>query len=686
MESSRTKALVLAAALTLPLAGLALLLAVPDLDVHWEHHPSHFWLVLSVAFIDTVLGIAMSEAATRRDDARLFLVSMALLASAGFLALHALATPEAIVKEPNNGFVIATPIGLFLAAGFAAASAMQPEHGPGTLSRSTMRWLRWALIAVLVAWAAASLTGVSLLRGPAPSEAPTLLRILAPVAIGLYVFAAARYLSVYARRRRPLPLAVATAFILLAEAVLTIIVARSWHASWWEWHALMAVAFLIVLLTARAEYRHEGSITAAFGGLYMERTLERIDRRQADSLSALVSAIRSGEPLAPIVQRFLAEGMSAEEAASLERAAHELVRVDNLFGSYVGPQLAARLHEEPEFGELGGREGDVTALFADLAGFTAFSEGKAASDVIEMLNRYWEGVVPVVVEAEGGVIERFAGDAVMAVFNALDDQPDHALRGARAALAMQAFTQATATEHPDWPRFRIGVNTGHGRDRDRRRDRSTELRRHRRHDERRGAGAGARCARGGVDRGSHVREDPRPRPGGTARVRAPEGPGRDRRGLRAPRDHQLGADGPVTRRERRSSRASTTSAGSNGFVITAAAPSERQRSRSRDSVTAVSTMIGTSSTNGSSRRTSRTSYPLTSGIMRSSTIASGWSARALSIPDRPPSASTVSWPFASNASRRMTPTTDSSSITSTRDTGHTPLGCFSCLSAGDPAI
>jgi adenylate cyclase len=460
MESSRTKAVVLAAALSLPLVGLALLLAVPDLDVHWEHHPSHFWLVLSVAFIDTVLGIAMSEAATRRDDARLFLVSMALLASAGFLALHALATPEAIVKEPNNGFVIATPIGLFLAAGFAAASATQPEHGPGTLSRSTMRWLRWALIAVLVAWASASLSGVSLLRGPAPSEAPTLLRILAPVAIGLYVFAAARYLSVYARRRRPLPLAVATAFILLAEAVLTIIVARSWHASWWEWHGLMALAFLIVLLTARAEYRHEGSITAAFGGLYMERTLERIDRRQADSLAAMVTSIRSGEPLAPIVQRFLAEGMSAEEAASLERAAHELVRVDNLFGSYVGPQLAARLHEEPEFGELGGREADVTALFADLVGFTAFSEGKAASDVIEMLNRYWEGVVPVVVEAEGGVIERFAGDAVMAVFNALDDQPDHALRGARAALAMQAFTRVTAMEHPDWPRFRIGVNTG----------------------------------------------------------------------------------------------------------------------------------------------------------------------------------------------------------------------------------
>lgn len=77
-----------------------------------------------------------------------------------------------------------------------------------------------------------------------------------------------------------------------------------------------------------------------------------------------------------------------------------------------------------------------------------------------MLNRYWEGTVPVVVEREGGLIERFAGDAIMAVFNALDDQPDHALNAARAALAMQEDTARTAAEHPEWPRFRIGLNSG----------------------------------------------------------------------------------------------------------------------------------------------------------------------------------------------------------------------------------
>ena len=74
-------------------------------------------------------------------------------------------------------------------------------------------------------------------------------------------------------------------------------------------------------------------------------------------------------------------------------------------------------------------------LFAGLAGFTTFAGGRPATEVIEMLNAYWGSVVPVVVEREGGLIERFAGDAVLAVFNALGDHPDHAARAVRAAVA-----------------------------------------------------------------------------------------------------------------------------------------------------------------------------------------------------------------------------------------------------------
>jgi class 3 adenylate cyclase len=99
-------------------------------------------------------------------------------------------------------------------------------------------------------------------------------------------------------------------------------------------------------------------------------------------------------------------------------------------------------------------------LFADLAGFTSFSQGRPAGEVVAMLNAYWEAVVPVVAGREGGLIERFAGDAVMVVFNALDDQRDHPARAARAALAMRDAAERVAASHADWPRFRVGVNTG----------------------------------------------------------------------------------------------------------------------------------------------------------------------------------------------------------------------------------
>jgi adenylate cyclase len=75
------------------------------------------------------------------------------------------------------------------------------------------------------------------------------------------------------------------------------------------------------------------------------------------------------------------------------------------------------------------------------------------------VNAYWERAVPMVVE-EGGFIERFAGDAILVLFNALEDQPDHPLRVCRAALAMREATEQVAAAHPGWPRFRIGVNTG----------------------------------------------------------------------------------------------------------------------------------------------------------------------------------------------------------------------------------
>lgn len=429
----------------IPLGGLALLLLQPELDVDWEHHPAHFWLVLSVSLVSVALGALTSEAATRRSDARLFLVSLAFLSSAGFLGLHALATPGVLLEGKNAGFVVATPVGLLLASIFAAWSS----HDHSALRRT--RLLRWTLVGVLVAWALASLAEVPPLdRALSEDETDRWLFGLAIPAVVLYALTARRYWHLYRQRPAPVLLGVTAAWILLAEASIAVAFSRNWHASWWEWHLLMAAAFGIVAVTALRE-RHRGE---TFSSLYLDDTLGRIDERYASAVKAAASE-RLDEP--ELRRRF---GLGPEEASVVQRAAGEVKAVEGLLQPYLSPQLAARLREEPEAAALGGEEREISVLFADLQGFTAFSERHSPPDVLAMLNAYWAQTVPVVLGEHGGMIERFAGDAIMVVFNAAADQPDHALRGARAGLALQRAAEEVARGRDDWPRFRVGVNTG----------------------------------------------------------------------------------------------------------------------------------------------------------------------------------------------------------------------------------
>jgi adenylate cyclase len=446
--------LLVAALLALPLLGLAVLLGYPDADFQWRHQPSHFWLVLTVAVVSVVLAFATGEAARRRGDARVFLVGLAFLVAAGFLGLHALATPGVLLDAPNTGFVIATPVGLLLASGFAAASALDLSAPAAASIMRNQRVLRGAVFAVLAVWAAGSLASVPPLDDrflPERLDGPLL--IAAAFGIGLYGFAALRYLDLWRDRRVILVAAIGIAFVLLGEAMVAIAAAHNWHASWWEWHVLMAIAFGLVALAARSEYARQASVPSTFTSLYLEHTLGRVDRERAAALEELVASPAGSDELRR------RHGLAAGEAEVLERAAQEIRRLDELFRPYLSPQLADRLRADPAAGQLGGEQRQVSVLFADLQGFTAFSERAGPSEVIGMLNEYWGGTVPVL-EAEGGLIERFAGDAVMVVFNAAADQDDHAARASRAALELQRASGLIADARPGWPRFRAGVNTG----------------------------------------------------------------------------------------------------------------------------------------------------------------------------------------------------------------------------------
>jgi adenylate cyclase len=143
----------------LPLLVVAALRLRPALDSQWESHPAHFWLVLSASAVAVALGYTITATARARRDARLLLVSLAFMVSAGFLGLHALATPGVLLGS-NAGFELATPVGLLLGGALVAASSL--ELSPATSLRLISRWsvLVGAVADVQSAWAVASLARV----------------------------------------------------------------------------------------------------------------------------------------------------------------------------------------------------------------------------------------------------------------------------------------------------------------------------------------------------------------------------------------------------------------------------------------------------------------------------------------------------------------------------------------------
>src|SRR5260370_4075321 len=145
--------------------------------------------------------------------------------------------------------------------------------------------------------------------------------------------------------------------------------------------------------------------------------------------------------------------------ASVRERERALVAVHRLFGQYRSPQSVRSLLSDPRRAALGGENRGVTALFADLEGFTPFPESRPPNESVLALNRYFSAVVPVIF-ATGGTIIQFAGDAIVAAWNAPLEQPRHALAAARTALEMQRAIEAIVAEDPSLPRFRVGIATG----------------------------------------------------------------------------------------------------------------------------------------------------------------------------------------------------------------------------------
>lgn len=139
------------------------------------------------------------------------------------------------------------------------------------------------------------------------------------------------------------------------------------------------------------------------------------------------------------------------------------------FSTYVSPELVTMMVRDGIEPKLGGSSGIRTAYFTDIQSFSSFSEVLSATQLVELLNEYLSEMTDLLV-AEGGTLDKYEGDAVVAFFGAPIAQSDHAARAVRVALGMQQglaqLRQKWRAEGDKWPdlvhnmRMRIGIASG----------------------------------------------------------------------------------------------------------------------------------------------------------------------------------------------------------------------------------
>jgi adenylate cyclase len=145
-------------------------------------------------------------------------------------------------------------------------------------------------------------------------------------------------------------------------------------------------------------------------------------------------------------------------------------RIKGMFGTYLAPALVAKMVDSGEDPQLGGVEEHITAYFSDIQSFSSFSEKLTPPRLVGLMNEYLTACTDIV-QAEGGTLDKYIGDAVVAIYGAPLALPDHGYRACVAVLRVHARIAELREKwrhetEKDWPdivlnlQTRIGLNTG----------------------------------------------------------------------------------------------------------------------------------------------------------------------------------------------------------------------------------
>jgi len=194
--------------------------------------------------------------------------------------------------------------------------------------------------------------------------------------------------------------------------------------------------------------------------------IQAIELAIAHEMEARKSYLELAQETDDLELRTLLKEIAMEEAShesslrSRLRLYQERHTLRETFSRYVSPELCEEILKNPELLGLGGRCQKVTVLFADIRSFTTMSESMTPAAVVEVLNTYFTEMVDLVFHYQG-TLDKFVGDALMAVFGVPLPLPQAADRAVECALAMQRhLKEMQRAGLTPIQGMRIGINTG----------------------------------------------------------------------------------------------------------------------------------------------------------------------------------------------------------------------------------
>jgi adenylate cyclase len=220
-------------------------------------------------------------------------------------------------------------------------------------------------------------------------------------------------------------------------------------------HEALELGWVVVLLLAGAHFfmkLHAGWGAALLAGL-------------AALIAAPAYAMFRADWVLPVAEPQVALAVAYLMSLGLRLTGEERERsrIRQIFGRYVADAVVDKLLAEGRHPDLGGEALNVTVLFSDIRGFTTLSEKLSAHEVVEMLNAYFTRVCEPILE-QGGTVDKFIGDAVMAVFGSPVQYPDHARRALLAAVGMarqaEGFKQWMRERFADRGLNEFGIGVG----------------------------------------------------------------------------------------------------------------------------------------------------------------------------------------------------------------------------------